>query len=95
MLKKGTQVAYIPNHVNGDINHPDVEYGFIFNVVQTGYRENDITYFCRFWQKGKPGILRTVSNSEKCFDYQLAEHMTVGNNVVDNALEIIRAANRQ
>lgn len=25
----GDRVAYIPYHANGDINHPDVEYGIV------------------------------------------------------------------
>ena len=88
-MKKGTQIAYIPNHANGDINHEDVEFGFVAKVVQTGYSENDITYFCRFWRKGSPGTLRTVSNSERCYEWQLSEHQSVDQIVVDNALQLL------
>jgi len=86
-MKKGTQIAYIPTHAEGDENHPDVELGFIVQVVQIGYRENDLAYFCRFWRKGKPGELRTTANSERCYDYQLKEHESVSQEVVDETLK--------
>ena len=28
-IRPGTRVAYIPNHANGDVNHPDVEWGHV------------------------------------------------------------------
>jgi len=86
MLKKGTQIAYIPVHAKGDVNHPDVEFGFVAQVAQLGYRENDLTYFCRFWQKGKPGVLRTIANSERCYDYQLIEHQSVNKKIVTQTI---------
>lgn len=58
MLKAKDQIAYIPPHAEGDMNHPSVEYGFIM----TGGFEYS---FCRYWLKGKPGVLRTTSCSER------------------------------
>lgn len=30
------RVAYVPTHANGDINHPDVEYGTVSSVGTIG-----------------------------------------------------------
>ena len=58
-MKIGTQIAYVPRHAHGDIQHPDVEFGFVTNIG------NDTNCWCRFWQKGKVGMeLRTTANSE-------------------------------
>lgn len=57
MMKPLTQVAYIPTHAEGDITHPDVEFGFV-----TSLRKD--AAFCRYWKKGIPGQLRTLANSE-------------------------------
>ena len=60
-LKPGTQIAYIPLHADGDLNHPDVQYGF----VNTLNPRDDKAVFCRYWRKGKEGqVLRTTANSE-------------------------------
>lgn len=56
-MKKGTQIVRIPDHANGDINHPDVDFGFVMTSMIT-------TCACRYWKKGQPGVLRTVANSE-------------------------------
>ena len=55
---RGTQIAYIPRHANGNIKHKDVEYGFITSKTANGA-------FCRYWHK-KPNhnVLRTTANSE-------------------------------
>lgn len=61
-LKLGTQIAYVPNHVDGDVTHPDVQYGFVSIVTQSGafYR-----YWLpkRYWMGSIPS-LRTKANSE-------------------------------
>jgi len=58
MFKAKDQIIYIPRHAEGNINHPDVEFGF----VMTG----GLDYvFCRYWIKGQPGVLRTTSCSER------------------------------
>jgi hypothetical protein len=55
----GDQIAYIPHHAEGDVNHPDVELGFVTGATQGGN-----AYFCRYWRKERLGVLRTVANSE-------------------------------
>jgi hypothetical protein len=39
--KEGMRVAYLPGHANGDIKHPDVEYGVVFS-------KNSVVVFVRF-----------------------------------------------
>lgn len=56
-IKPGMQIAYIPNHAEGDINHKDVEVGFVTSITENGA-------FCRYWSKHNPGELRTKANSE-------------------------------
>ena len=60
-FERGDQIAYIPRHAKGDINHPDVEYGFVTSV-----RGNMV--FCRFWYNVRggrhQGELRTTANSQ-------------------------------
>lgn len=52
------QIAYVPTHAEGNIDHPDVEFGFISGVPEIG----DVAY-CRFWSTTHEG-LRTLANSE-------------------------------
>lgn len=61
-LKQGTQIAYVPNYADGDIGHPDVQFGFVSSVVDSGAH-------CRYWQNKKYQTesfpeLRTKANSE-------------------------------
>lgn len=58
-LKVGMQIAYIPDHANGDINHSDVELGFVSAVG--GY-----TVSCRYFYKGSDE-LRTKQNGETTY----------------------------
>ena len=58
-LKPGTQILYVPNHAEGDLNHPDVEIGFV-----TSYRPKTETVFCRYFSKHRRKDLRTKANSE-------------------------------
>lgn len=51
-----TQIAYLPPHAEGDINHPDVQFGFV--VIDCGEKS-----WCRFWMPGGRE-LRTKANSE-------------------------------
>jgi hypothetical protein len=61
MIKRGTQIIYVPTHANGDIHHADCEAGFI--ASPTVLPGNAI--FCRYWAKGSgPRRLRTLANSE-------------------------------
>lgn len=61
-LKLGTQIAYVPNHADGDITHADVQHGFVGVVTQGGA-------FCWYWLPkkywtGSIPSLRTKANSE-------------------------------
>lgn len=77
-VEKGTQIAYIPTHAGGDIDHKDVEFGFVTSVKP----ELDIAY-CRYWSKYSPGELRTKANSEGTPLNCLVEHIFVEQAVVD------------
>jgi len=63
-LKQGTQVAYIPTHAHGDIDHEAVEFGFVTKVDVAKQ-----VAWVRYW-KGDPSktmhrVLRTTGNSER------------------------------
>ena len=53
----GDQIAYVPQHANGDLDHQDVEFGFVTSV-----RED--TVFCRYFRSRDSNELRTLSCSE-------------------------------
>lgn len=58
-FQRGTQVAYVPIHADGDILHKDVEFGFIATSI------DDKQAFVRYWVRGKEGVeLRTKSCAE-------------------------------
>ena len=84
-MKPGTQIAYVPLHANGDVNHPDVEFGFV--VADRGS-----FHFCRYWRKGEPGALRTVANSEASPTDALVEYKSVLQGVVDTILRGLECA---
>jgi len=81
-MKRGTQIAYVPMHADGDLDHPDVEFGFAFVA---SVRDNAV--FCRYWRKGQPGVLRTTANSELTVLRLLVEHKSVEQSVVDRVLK--------
>lgn len=81
MLKPGTQIAYIPSHAEGNIEHPDVEFGFV-----TGASSNSHHHFCRYWRKGSKAALRTTANSECTPDEYLVEHEYVPQGVVNRTM---------
>lgn len=82
-MKRGTQIAYIPNHAHGDINHPDVEFGFV-----TSQRDEISIHFCRFWRRGAEGkSLRTTSCSESVCDVNLVKHEYVSQHIIENTLQ--------
>ena len=83
-MKAGTQIAYVPRHANGDIAHPDVEFGF---VMSTSLKRD--MHFCRYWRKGHLGELRTTANSELTPDDLLVEYQSVTQAVMDKALKQI------
>lgn len=55
-LSIGTQILYVPNHAEGDVEHEDVEQGFVTSVGSG-------VAFCRYWRKDGYG-LRITANSE-------------------------------
>lgn len=56
-IEPRTRVAYIPNHADGDINHPDVEWGYVSS-------SNDVNIFVKFdKQLDKFGWEGTTSQS--------------------------------
>jgi hypothetical protein len=82
-LKRGTQIAYIPNHAEGDINHPDVEFGFIYKISWFG------DAWCRYWRKGHLGELRTVANSEMTSVENIRLCNSLSQRLVDQTIEKI------
>lgn len=86
-MKTGTQIAYIPLHAGGDIDHRDVEFGFVTSVKL----ELNVAY-CRYWSKHSAGELRTKANSEGTPMDCLVEHISVQQTLVDSLLIEIAAA---
>lgn len=54
-FKRGTQILYVPNHADGDQDHPHVQQGFVTSV-----KEHTNTVFCRYWHMGQ---MWTLPNS--------------------------------
>jgi hypothetical protein len=81
MMEVGNQIAYIPTHAEGDIDHPDVEFGFI-----TGFNSQGDP-FCRYWRKGEVGVLRTTANSECTPIDMVIEHWSVPQSRVDGFIQ--------
>ena len=93
VLERGTQIAYVPTHAHGDLNHPDVKIGFV--TVDRGADGA----FCRYWRKDLPpakqmyaenveDYLRTKDNSEltprECIVVLITSHLM--------SWQIVRAA---
>jgi hypothetical protein len=83
-MKPGTQIAYIPTHAEGNLAHPDTEFGFVMSRAPA-----DDAYFCRFWNRHEPGNLRTRSCSELCPFEALREVESVPQFVVDGLMWLI------
>ena len=79
-LSKGMQIAYVPTHANGNIAHPDVEFGFVTSVTDNGA-------FCRYFYRN--GELRTKSNSELTSYDNLYRYKSRGQEVVDALMDQI------
>jgi len=79
-IQRGNQIAYIPLHADENVDHPDVELGFVTSV-------RGDTAFCRYWRKGQTGTLRTVANSEGTPIDQLRYVPSISQDVVDDLLE--------
>lgn len=82
-FKRGDQVAYIPNHANGNIDHPDVEFGFIVSV------RPDNAAFVRYWSKRNPSELRTKANSEATPVANLVHHQAKPQEEIDELLKTL------
>ena len=82
-MEPGTQIAYIPNHANGDIIHPAVEFGYVTS------ESGDNSHFCRYWIRGHPGMLRTVANSELTPNRNLVKHNSVLQGLVDSLMQFV------
>jgi hypothetical protein len=80
-MKVGDQIAYVPTHANGDINHPDVQFGFV-----TGFNSQGDP-FCRYWRKGQVGVLRTTANSECTPIDMIVDHQSVLQSKVDDFIK--------
>jgi hypothetical protein len=85
-MKPGTQIAYIPEHADGDITHGDVEFGFV-----TSERADGAVHFCRYWVRKQPGVLRTRANSEATPTSNLREWRSVLDSEVEWCLRAIQA----
>ena len=84
LLKRGTQIIYVPSHANGDTEHPDCDRGFI-----TSCKDDAESCFCRYWRKGEPGTLRTHLNSELTPVRNLVIQDSVAQSKVDETLALI------
>ena len=62
LFKAGEQILYVPDHVDGDLEHRDVQIGFVMFDQDPGAD----AVFCRYFYKrnGEAGVLRTVACSE-------------------------------
>ena len=59
LFERLDQVAYVPLHAKDDLDHPDVEYGFVTNDPMRNF------VYVRYWVRGEEGRrLRTLANSE-------------------------------
>jgi hypothetical protein len=69
--RKFTQVAYIPTHAKGDINHKDVQFGFITSEI-----DSEHCYFVRYWRSRTDPELRTKADGERTPVYLLTRCVT-------------------
>jgi hypothetical protein len=70
--ESGDQIAYIPYHANGDINHGDVQFGFVTSTREL--RNGEIGVWCRYYYRD--GTRRTTSCSERCSPDQIVPHVS-------------------
>ena len=86
ILEPGQQIARVPYHAKGNINHPDAEWGFIQET-------RGATALCRFWRKDTHhqhviGNLRTVANAESANVCDLVPHQHCRQDIVNNFLRL-------
>lgn len=79
-FKFGDQIAYLPDHANDNLEHQDVEFGFV-----TGDRDH--TIFCRYWSKSDPQDLRTKANSEGAYRRNIVRYTSRPQSEIDEVIE--------
>ena len=84
MFEPGTQIAYIPTHAAGKLNHPDTELGFVMLLSS-----DPTAVFCRYWRKNHIGQLRTVANSELTPVDRLVKYNSVPQRIVERTIKMI------
>ena len=60
-LKRGTQIVYLPTHLqnNAELSNTDIQFGFVTSMKNPG------AVFCRYFSKYDLSLLRTLSCSEQ------------------------------
>lgn len=86
--KKGDQVVCIPDHADGDIRHPNVEFGF---VMEDKSDHCWVRYFYADTQKTGTPVLRTVANSESTPKWMLRKHYFALQSYIDTTIAKIEA----
>lgn len=86
-FRRGTQIIYVPQHAGIDLNHKDVEAGFVTSTRRNN--EGKCIVFCRYWSKSYPTELRTRANSEATPAGRLIEKDTRPQEEIMHWLEII------
>lgn len=88
-LKVGEQIACVPDHADGDINHPAVENGFVTS-------NEDDAAFCRYFYRVEEGYsgfhsppLRTRANSELTSKRHLRRHQHTDQHYVNGICEAL------
>jgi len=88
-LKRGTQIAYRPDHVSKEhpdwINHDDVDFGFVMS------KAGPEAYFCRYWDRRNPIALRTMANSEATHISNIEVFDFTEQILVDHVIKVIIA----
>jgi hypothetical protein len=84
-MKSGTQIAHIPNHANGDIHHPDVEFGFVVSE-----NKDKTAHFCRYWYKNYPTVLRIRANSELTPNENLVKYESHSQTEINDLIEMFK-----
>lgn len=82
----GLQVAYVPSHAHGHLDHPDVELGFV-------QEDQGDSCLCRFWRRHRThkhqiGELRTKANAESAQKRDLIPHQHCRQELIDNFLRV-------
>jgi hypothetical protein len=55
VIEVGDRVIYVPRHADGDINHPDCEYGIVKEIALNGI-------FVNYVRKGIPQTTAQLTN---------------------------------